>query len=166
MGSVEGIVTNVWNGLDARGRSTRSNRNQLESPKELVNMVVDENGHLFMPAASQLAHTFSSGDTRIIQMQYVETPRGILVQMESGKVYHFKLPTASQWDPSHLDVTQVVEELDVPEALIWTISSSGKGIFGNSARGDDTGGQTFEVEDDEGITATEITDLPMDGQAS
>lgn len=171
MGAVEGIVTNTWQGLDARGRSTRSERNQLDAPRELVNMVVDENGHLFMPAASALGHSFPSGDTRIMQMGYVEDPRGIVIQMESGKVYHFGLPIGSQWEPADLDLTEIVASLAAPDALLWTISSIEKGIFGNATRGEGPhDGQTFEVEDDGTgtIVATDVSanDLPEDGQAS
>lgn len=166
MGEPQAAIVSQWNGIDARGNDLRTTRKSLDHPRDMRNFALDDNGHLFMPPASELIHSFPSGDESIIQMQYVEDPRGIIIQMESGKVYHFNLPTTGNWDISDFDLTTLVSSLDRPEALIWTISSLSKGIFGNAARGTSTGGQTFEVEDDSGVSATEITDLPRDGQAS
>lgn len=170
MGSVEGIVTNVWKGLDARGRSTRSERNQLDAPRELVNMLVDENGHLLMPSASELVHSFDSAQGRVLQMGYIEHPRGILVQMETGKVYHFNLPISGSWSSTDLAVTDLIDLL-APDDPIWALSGINLGFFGNATRGAGPHtGQTITVDEDGtgAVIATDQSgpDLPQDGQAS
>jgi len=168
MAEVSSFIVPEWGGIDARGKDLRTNRRSLNNPRRIENMTIDENGHLFMPRAAKLAHTFPSGEGRITQMQYLETPRGLLVQTtENNKVYHFRLPLTGQWETGDLNVTDLIN-LNVPN-LIWAISSVGKGLFGNSTRG--TGphdGQTLEVEDWNNPTVTDISaeDLPREGQAS
>lgn len=170
MGEPTSAIVSQWNGLDTRGKNLRTSRKQLDLPRELVNLILDESGHLYMPRASELIHTMSSGDGIIVQIHFIYTPRGLVVQTADGVLYHISIPTAEDSVTSgDLTVTELMT-LNTTEET-WSLSLDGYSLIGNSTRG--TGphdGQTIKIEDDGsgGVTSSDVSssDLPFDGQAS
>lgn len=166
MGQVEILSSTHFEGLDRRGYGNRSDRNPLNVPRELVNMVVDRKGHLYMPRAVNAAvHTFT-GEGSILAMRYIETPRGVLIQTEDN-VHWLDLPTSGQW--SGPATTEVAATLAEKLWKIWAVSLnfSQGALFGNAIRGTGSGGQTFNIKLDTPIDVSNVsTGLPFDGRAS
>jgi len=169
--SVEATLVTSWQGLDTRGKDLRTHRRELNVPRELVNFMLDENGHLYMPPANaQLAYTFPSDDGRIESIRFLENPRGYIIQTLK-RLYWFNLPGAGSWSPSDLNVQTLVNDIgDLANYRIWALSSGGYGLVGWTSRGSGPhDGNTWKIEGDgpEDVTITDVgSQVPREGQAS
>lgn len=146
-------------------------RRHLSEPRELVNMHLTNEGHLFMPKAAFEVWDMSGEDgedtdSRIMGVHYLGSPRGLIVQSSTGQIFHVSMePPSSTAFPDPMIVTKIADmgtgEEDNP---IWVLSTSeGYGLMGYAPRGSagpDTDGKTWRVYNDwddplvEDLTAT------------
>lgn len=153
MGQVQAEVITHWNGIDQRGESLRTTRAGLQDPREIVNFILDGNGHLFMPrAVNTLIHTFT-GEGSILSLRYVAYPDGLVIQTET-KIWYLQRGETTP---------VLVGTPDDPEWRIWALSGPDVSYVGYAARGTSSGGQTWKLEPDGsgGVTITELTDQPV-----
>lgn len=160
--SVEVSIVNEFRGLDVRPwHAGRSERRALDTPRELVNLMVDDNGHLYYPPAdAEPVHTFAAS---IYRLRYLQSPRCILVQLTNGEVHAVELGSGRLL-PEPL-VTNLLTTLPHSSWPIWAASADTFGLFGYAARGSDVGGDVYKVTDTATATSIAATE-PFTGEVS
>jgi hypothetical protein len=136
--SVEGYVVNQFRGISRPGLTDRiSSRRQLDTPTEMYNFHLTRDGHLYMPVAAELVHDFSAEGV-IRSVHYIETPRGLIVQMSSGKIFHIAIepPSSTTFalDGSGNLIIKHVATMGVGEEE-WPLWVNGIGIGGGTLMG-------------------------------
>lgn len=150
--SVEAIVVSRFAGLDRRGQTGRtSTRRQLDRASEMYNFHITDEGFLHMPAAAAVFYQFAAG-AEILSIHYVETPRGIVVQLADGSIYHFGIdPNTSELiEPPAPVLLATIPAAENGGWKVWT-NSTGQGYFlmGYAPRGSagsDGDGRTWKVD--------------------
>lgn len=165
--SVQADIVTAFQGLDRRGRGLRrTERANLDTPRELVNFHIDENDHLYMPPVGTLLHTFGVGRT-VRSMQYLETPRGLIVTLDNGEIHFLEIAPGGS---AFTGVTQLLATMTSPGWNLWTLGCGTYGLIGYAARGSTAAGQTWKLEPSGTSPPVTVTDIsasqPISGRAS
>lgn len=146
MGQVETLVVSEFLGLSSGFRQgERSTRRGLDTPRELINLLVNEDGHLWLPAAHEdTLIPFAGGTvgTRVKAIIGVTSPRSSWIIQLDTKVYYSRI-TETAAEPVLLVDTG-------SELPVWTVEINQVLYFGNSD-------STWKVTT-ESFTVEEITD--------
>lgn len=134
--SVEALVVPAFKGIHRPGLTGRiTTRRVLDEPREIYNFHLTDDGHLYMPAAPNLVHDFSA-DGDIQTIHYLENPRGIIIQMSNGKIYHYRLlaPTNEPPVPAEITLLATIDPAET-EWNIWVLDAGSYGLMGYCPRG-------------------------------
>lgn len=95
MGQLESLVVSSFKGIHRPGNTPyTSDRRVLDEPKEMYNFHLTELGYLYMPPVpNEVLHDFSA-DGEIISLNYMESPKGVIVQMDNGKIFHLGIESS------------------------------------------------------------------------
>lgn len=162
--SVEALVVPRFQGISRPGLTSRiSTRQMLDTPREMYNFLLTEDGHLYMPEAPAAPLYDFSADGRIRNIFYVETPRGIVVQMTNGKIFHIGIdPADGSYDPDPISPTLLATMPAGEEQWNLWVNGTRAGYFlmGYAPRGSAgpaTDGKTWKVAGTH--TSPTVTDL-------
>ena len=166
--SVEALTVAQFEGLQRPSpQRGPSSRRALNVPREMYNFHVTPSGALYMPAAPTEVWDFEDeGEVRTIW--YVETPRGLVVQMTSGKIFHISIqPPSDTAFPDPMNVTHVATMGAGEEQWpLWVNGVDGGTMMGYAPRGSagpDGDGRTWLLEgswDDPTVTNLTTTVTP------
>lgn len=167
MGQLEALQVSSWEGLSRPGRGGMlSDRKAIDTPRDLINLHPTEDGYLWLPPAyTRTIHEFAASHGPIVQVEYVDLPRGIIIQTQTD-IYFYGFTSSVQPDFP----TETIIHVATPNNMgggpwpVWVNSVSGKHfLVGYSPRGGGSGdGQTWRVEYDDfalrtGILVTDIS---------
>ena len=165
--SVEALTVPAFQGLDLRGRGgIRSERKSLDTPRELVNLHVDDNGHLYFPKAVNESVWDFGSEVWIRTMHYLDRPRGLIVQLNTGDIYRIPI---SRGSPEFIEPITVQPLASMPSGEthwnLWVNSCGSYGVMGympRSTAGPATDGKTWQIEggaeDPDPPTVTDLGD--------
>lgn len=168
MGKVDSLLVTSFKGVDVRSQAhLRTERSQLDTPRELVNFHVDSRGNLFLPRADATQiHDFGANGP-VVRMTWCYA--GIIVQTVTG-VYLLEYGTVGGVDAMFPDPPVLLQTLDTGEVPIWVNSVGTTIYFGYSTRGAmaDAGATYKAVPDGSGgWTVTDISaNDPLTGKVS
>lgn len=137
MGQPEALIVSQFKGIHRPGLTSRiSTRRVLDEPRELYNFHITDDGHLYMPESpNTLLHDFSL-DGYVLTLHYVENPRGVIVQMSNGKIYHVAIDPSTGAFVSPTNVTLLATIAAGEEQWhIWVNGTLDYSLFGYMPRG-------------------------------
>lgn len=168
MAKVDSLIVTEFKGVDRRSQAhLRSEISQLDVPRELINLHVDSEGHLFLPRMdAEQIHDFTTNGP-VVRMTWCSA--GIIIQTVTG-VYLLEYGTVGGDDAQFPDPPILLQTLDTQEVPIWVNSIGTDIYFGYATRGALTpGGATYKAEPDGGGGWT-VTDIsandPLTGAVS
>lgn len=144
--SVEALIVPSFKGLRVPSRSSiRSDRRELDAPRELINFHVDETGLLNLPPATRtLIHDFGLGHAPILTVAYTENPTGLIVQTSTEIYYLDRM--GPNVDPLFPYPKLVATPAD-PTVPIWVNNTTNATYLGYQNRGSGTSVQeTWKIE--------------------
>ncbi len=149
MGRPEAVIVSQFKGVHRPGLTTRiTTRRILDEPREIYNMHLTDDGHLYIPECPDVLYDFSI-DGNIQTIHYVENPRGVVVQMDAGKIFHIGIdPATGAYDPAVIDPTHIATMPAGEEQWnIWVNGTLDYFLMGYLPRGSagPTDGQTWKV---------------------
>lgn len=172
MGQLEALRVTSWNGLSRPGRGGMiSDRKSLDTPRDLINLHPTEDGYLWLPPAyTQTINEFAASHGPLVQVQYVDHPRGIIIQTQTD-IYFYGFASSIQPNFPTGTIIHVATPNNMSEGPwpVWVNSVHDQHfLVGYSPRGGYSGdGQTWRVDYDDpalrtGITVTDISaDVPF-----
>lgn len=129
------MVVDQFKGM-RRGLRTalaRSERRELDEPRDLRNAIIDEFGSLWIPSAPEEFHTFSDDTDRINLIANITNPETAILYQVGTELYYWRT------DGSNDTMTSIVDV--ATEDPLWVVEFGGTLYFG-------TVDDTWKVEDD------------------
>lgn len=169
MGNVQATVVSAFKGIHRKGLTREiTRRHQLDTPVEMYNFHHTREGHLFMPEAGDEIYDFATesgedSNSRILSVHYIEDPRGLIVQMESGQIFHVSIePPSVIAFPDPMIVTKIAQMgTGEEEWTVWVNGIADGTLMGYAPRGSagpDTDGKTWLIQGTwDAPTVTDLT---------
>ena len=130
MSKVEALIVSKFEGIFRPGQTGRtSRRRRMDAASEMYNFLINDDGHLHMPPASELFYTFGTA-VEVLSIHYVEDPRGMVVQLSDGKIYHFGIEpaTSALVEPASPTLLATIPAAENDGWKIW-VNSVNQGYF-------------------------------------
>lgn len=177
MGQLEAAIVPQFQGIRQPGMTGEvTRRYDLATPTWIYNFHHTSDGDLYMPSAAELVHDFAneSGEdenSEIISVHYIEAPRGLVVQMDSGQIFHVAIQPPSEvnfgLDGGNLIIKKLAQMGTGEEQWpIWVNGAGSYSLMGYAPRGTagpDTDGKTWKIHgswDDPEVTDLTTTVTP------